>query len=110
MFVPRTVQRQQQRDDFAIGKARLRPARRFSAADQMRCPWRFQGLAKIIHFTENRFEPFQHAHLPVCWSAHILRILDSQCVNAPKTRYRGYNMFPDEGLERLLRLVESLSE
>jgi hypothetical protein len=51
------VQHKQQRDNFAVAKTGLGPSRFFSTTDQMRLPLHFEGLAKIIYFTENLYEP-----------------------------------------------------
>jgi putative transposase len=53
---------------------------------------RQKRLAKIVHRTEGFHEPFQHVDLSWHgWFGSLLRIIDSQYVNASNTRYRGYH-------------------
>src|SRR5215831_18680328 len=84
------MQHQQNRNDFAGAQTGLRPARRGAVSEQIGFPLRQKRLAKIIHCAEGFDEPLQHVDLPWHgWFGSFLRIIDSQCVNASNTRYRG---------------------
>src|SRR5215831_6594744 len=86
------MQHQQNRDDFADAQAGRRPARRGAVPNQMGFPLRQKGFAKIVHRAKGFDQPLQHVDLSWHdWFGSILRIIDSQCVNASDTRYRGYS-------------------
>src|SRR5690348_12755150 len=84
------MQHQQNRDDFAGAKTGLWPARRGAVPNQMGFPLRQKRLTKIVHRAKGFDEPLQHVDLSChSWFGSILRLIDSQCVNASDTRYRG---------------------
>src|SRR5215472_2081113 len=90
IFEPRAMQHQQNRHDFADAKAGRRSAWRGAVSEQISFPLRQKRLAKIVHCTEGFYQPFQPVDLPwQGWFGSIHRIIDSQCVNAANTRYRG---------------------
>src|SRR5215831_15646805 len=85
------MQHQQNRDDFADAQAGLGSARRAAVAEQIGFPVRQKRLTKIVHRAEGFDQPLQHVDLLWHdWFGSILRLIDSQCVNASDTRYRGY--------------------
>src|SRR5690242_2291009 len=83
IFGPRAMQHQQNRDDFADAQAGRRPARRGAVPNQMGFPVRQKRLAKIVHRAKGFDQPLQHVDLSWHdWFGSILRLIDSQCVNA----------------------------
>jgi hypothetical protein len=85
------MQHQQNRDHSAGAKTGLWPARRGAVADQVGLPLRQKRFAKIVHRAEGFYQPLQHVDLSwPGWFGSIFRIIDSQCVNASDTHYRGY--------------------
>jgi hypothetical protein len=86
----RAMQQWQNRNDFADAQAGLWPARRNAVPDQTGFPLWQKRLTKIVHPVEVVHQPLQYVDLlRHGWFGSILRIIDSQCVNASNTRYPG---------------------
>src|SRR5581483_11839572 len=91
------MQHQQNRDDFADTKPGFGSARRAAVPEQIGFPVRQKRLTKIVHRAKGFDEPLQHFDLSChSWFGSILRLIDSQCVNASDTRYRGFVMILSE--------------